>query len=291
MLDIQSIRNPKLRTVAEYAMITAAILFMCVGIYFFKFPNHFAFGGVSGFSPVISALTGISASRFTNIANVVLMILGFLILGKSVGVKTLYATVVMTLGLDAMEKLFPLTGTLTTQPFLELIFAILIPAIASALLFNIGASSGGTDIIAMILRRYTSMNIGKALLVVDIASVTMAFFLFGAETGLYSLLGLASKSLVIDNLIESLNLCKSFTIVSSDPEPICDYIIKELHRSATVYHAHGAFSGEPKTIILTTMKRAQAVHLRTYIKSVEPTAFITIMNSSEIIGKGFNQLT
>ena len=131
------------------------------------------------------------------------------------------------------------------------------------------------------------MNIGTALLVVDIASVVMSFFVFGPTTGLFSSLGLMAKSLVIDGVIENINLCKCFNIVCDDPEPICEYIIHKLNRSATVYEAQGAFSHHKKTVIMTTMKRSQAVKLRNYIRRIEPTAFILISNSSEIIGKGF----
>ena len=162
-----------------------------------------------------------------------------------------------------------------------------LPAVGSAILFNIGASSGGTDIIAMVLKKYTSFNIGTVLLFVDLFSVVMSFFIFGPTTGLFSSLGLMAKSLMIDDVIESMNQCKCFNIVCDRPDPICKYIIDELHRSATVYEAQGAFSHHTKTVIMTTMKRAQALKLRKYIRSVEPTAFILISNSSEIIGKGF----
>ena len=132
------------------------------------------------------------------------------------------------------------------------------------------------------------MNIGTALLVVDITSVVMSFFVFGPTTGLYSSLGLMANSLVIDGVIENINLCKCFHIICDDPDPICDFIIKELNRSATVYQAQGAFTHHRKTVIMTTMRRSQAVKLRNFIRQAEPTAFMLISNSSEIIGKGFS---
>ena len=284
---IKEIKNPWLRTLAEYGLITVSIWIMVVGIYFFKFPNHFAFGGITGFSTVVSQLTHWSASDFTSVTNTALLLLGFLFLGKGFGLKTVYATMVMSVSLSLLERFCPLSAPLTSQPLLELMFAIFLPAVGTAILFNIGASSGGTDIIAMILKAHSSMNIGTALLVVDITSVVMSFFVFGPTTGLYSSLGLMAKSLVIDGVIENINLCKCFHIICDDPDPICDFIIRELNRSATVYKAQGAFSHHSKTVIMTTMKRSQAVHLRNYIKKVEPTAFILISNSSEIIGKGF----
>lgn len=281
------IKNPYVRKIMEYGLITASIWIMVVGIYFFKFPNHFSFGGVTGFSPVVSSLTGWSASNFTFCVNTGLLVLGFLFLGKDVGVKTVYASMLMSISLSALEYIYPLTEPLTEQPLLELIFAIFCPGIGSAVLFNINASSGGTDIIAMILHRHTSMNIGTALLVVDITSVVLAFFVFGPTTGLFSLLGLLAKSFVIDGVIENMNLCKCFNIICDNPDPICEFIIHDLNRSATIYQAQGAFSHHSKTVVMTTMKRGQAVRLRNYIKRTEPTAFILISNSSEIIGKGF----
>ena len=184
--------------IKEYLTITVAVMIMSIGIYFFKFPNHFAFGGVSGLATVLSAMTGMTASTFTNIANYALLVVGFIFLGRSVGTKTVYATVVMSASLALLERSVPLDGPLTEEPLLELIFAIACPAVGSAMLFNIQASSGGTDIIAMILKKHTSIQIGTALLFVDLASVILSFFVFGPSTGLYSVLGLVGKSLGID---------------------------------------------------------------------------------------------
>ena len=284
---MKQIENTYLRTIAEYLLITASMLLMAAGTYFFKFPNNFSFGGVAGLSTVVSALTGWSASDFTSAANIVLLFFGFAFLGRDFGFKTVYATLVMSAGLWIFEHFCPLNHTITSQPLLELMFAVFLPGFGSAVLFNIGASSGGTDIIAMILKKHTSWNIGTVLMMVDVAAVVSTFFVFGPETGLFSLVGLAAKSLVIDDVIENINLCKCFNIICDNSEPICDYIIHTLGRSATVYQAQGAFSHHQKTIILTTMHRGQAVKLRNFIRRTEPTAFILISNSSEIIGKGF----
>lgn len=284
---MKEIKHPLLRTAAEYGTITVSIWIMVIGIYFFKFTNHFAFGGITGFSTVISELTQWSASDFTSIINTALLAVGFLFLGRDFGIKTVYASLLMSVSLSVLEHLIPLSQPLTTEPLLELMFAIALPAVGTAILFHIGASSGGTDIIAMILKKHTSFDIGTVLMLVDVASVIASFFVFGPETGLFSTIGLAAKSLVIDDVIENINLCKCFNIICDDPEPICDYIIHTLNRSATVYHAEGAFTHHQKTVILTTMKRSQAMKLRSYIRQVEPTAFMLISNSSEIFGKGF----
>ena len=132
-----------------------------------------------------------------------------------------------------------------------------------------------------------TFNIGTALFIVDLLITVAACFLFDPQTGLFSFTGLMAKSLVIDGVIENINLCKYFTIICDDPVPICDFITKNLNRSATIFRAEGTYTHSEKAIILTVMKRSQAVMLRNYIHLNVPGAFMMITNSSEIIGKGF----
>lgn len=274
--------------VKHFFLITGSILLMAVGIYFFKFANNFTFGGITGLS-VLIAKTGImSAGDFTFAANMILLLLGFLIIGKDFGFWTTYCSILLSVTLSLLERAFPMSKPLTDQPMLELIFAIALPAVASAALFNIGASSGGTDVIAMIFKKYTSINIGRALMLSDVFVTILGFFVFDIKTGLYSVLGLVVRSVMVDNVIESMNLSKYFNVVCSHPDPICDYIVHELNRSATTCLAKGAFSGDDRYIIFTALNRTQAIKLRNFIKEQEPGAFILISNTSEIIGKGFH---
>lgn len=194
----------------------------------------------------------------------------------------------MTLSL--FERVYPMSHPLTNEPLLELIFAILLPALGSAILFNIGASSGGTDVIAMVLKKYTSVDIGRGLMISDVLFTLCAFFVFDVKTGLYSLLGLIMRSALIDNFIESLNRSKYFHVVCSDPKPICNFIEKSLVRGATIVNAKGSFTGDNKYIILTVLSPSQAVKLRNFIKENSPGAFLLISNTSEIIGKGFHSV-
>lgn len=271
----------------EYLMLTVAALILVVGVYLFKFPNNFSFGGVTGIAVVLSATMPATPGSITFIINMLLLLLGFIFLGKDAGVKTVYVSVLTSVGLSAAEILFPMSHPLTNEPVLELIFAIVLPAFSAAIFFNMGASGGGTDIVAMILKKYTRLNIGTALFVVDMGIVVASCFVFDAQTGLCSLCGLLAKSLVVDGVIENINLCKCFTIICDNPEPICEFIMQKLNRSATIYHAEGAYGHQEKTVIITIMKRSQAVELRNFIRKTQPGTFIAITNSSEIIGKGF----
>lgn len=271
----------------KFLLLTAGTLITAVGIYFFKFPNNFSFGGVSGLSVVLAKVTGFTAGSINLVINMALLILGFLILGKSCGVMTAYTSILLSGVLSLLEKLVPIAAPLTDQPLLELVFAVAVPAYGTAILFNIGASSGGTDIIAMIVKKYSAVNISTALLLSDLLTCLAAFFVFDIKTGLFSILGLVCKSIVINSVIEDINRFKYFTVICNDPAVICDFINNDLKRGATVVEATGAYSHTHKHIIYTVLSRSQAVALRNFCRKTEPGAFILSTNTSEIMGKGF----
>lgn len=147
----------------NFALLTGSTLIMAVGIYFFKFANNFTFGGITGFAVLVAKFTPLSASDFSFIANMLLLIIGLFVLGKKFAAQTAYSSILLSVTLSGLERIYPMSHPLTNEPLLELIFAIVLPAIGSAILFNIGASSGGTDVIAMILKKYTSVDIGKGI--------------------------------------------------------------------------------------------------------------------------------
>lgn len=285
------IKGHRTLTVYErYIMMTVGILIMAVGVYFFKFPNNFSTGGVSGMSIILGRLfpeTVLSPSMFMLIINTLLLVVGFFFLGRSFAFSTVYCSMLLSLATAGMERIWPLSQPLTDQPMLELCFAVLLPAVGSAILFNLDASSGGTDIIAMIVKKYSSMNIGSALMVADIAITLAALVFFGPKTGLYSILGLLMKSALVDVVMDSFRTRKCFQIITSTPDPIVDYIIKTLARGATIESVHGAYSHNEMTMIITVLNRAESLLLRKYIHTVDPHAFIVITTSTEIVGKGF----
>ena len=272
----------------DWFMITIGVMIMVVGIYFFKFPNNFSTGGVTGIGVVLGHyIPGMTPATFVSIFNIALLIIGFLVLGKSFGVRTAYASLLMSGLLQLLEILVPMEKPMTSQPLMELMFAVGLPAVGSAILFNLDASSGGTDIVAMILRKYTSVNVGIGLLCSDLIITLMACVAFGMETGLFSVLGLIIKSLFIDVVMDNLRIQKCFHIITSHPEHLETYITQTLHRGATRLHGEGVYTHDGKTILLTAVSRHQAVQLRNYIHQEDPGAFLIITTSTEIIGKGF----
>ena len=185
----------------HFSLMTGATLLAAVGIYFFKFTNNFTFGGVTGLAVLIAKVTPMSASDFSFIANMVLLVIGLFVLGKDFAIKTAYSSILLSVTLSLLERFYPMTHPFTDEPMLELCFAIALPAISSAVLFNIGASTGGTDVIAMIMKKYTSFDIGNALLLSDLVFTILACFVFGIQTALFSLLGLFIRSFLIDGII------------------------------------------------------------------------------------------
>lgn len=272
----------------EYALLTLGTALVAMGTYFFKFPNHFSTGGVTGIAVILSSIfPSVSSSLFASVINVAFLLLGFGVLNRGFGVRTVYCSLLFSGMLAGLEWLVPLSSPLTDEKLLELFFGVILPALGSAILFNTQGSTGGTDILAMILKKFTSLDIGMALLYVDVLIAGSTLILIDIETGLFSLLGLVLKSVLVDSVIESLNRKKSFILVTSCPEEVCDFITHTLHRSATFWKGEGAYSHQDKWVVLTALSRAQAVALRRHLKAIDPHAFMLITNSSEIFGKGF----
>lgn len=274
-----------------FAMMTIGVILTTVGVYFFKIPNGFSTGGVSGISTVLgNVIPFISPAQLISIINMLLLILGFIVLGKDTGAKTTYCSILFSALTWLFEKIVPLSAPLTDQPFLELTYAILLTAIGAAILFNTQASSGGTDIVALILKKYTSLDVGKALLCTDFIIAASSFFVFGIRTGLFSLLGLFTKAFLVDNVIESLNVCKYFMIITDRPDPIVDYIIHTMGHSATTIDAQGEYSHTEKKMIVTLCRRIEAATLKRKLKELDPGAFVIVNSTSEIIGRGFRSI-
>ena len=192
----------------HFFMLTFSTLLIAFGTYFFKFTNNFTFGGITGLAVLIAKTGLISAGDFNFIASMILLIIGMFILGKKFAATTAYCSILLSVSLSVLERLFPMHSPFTDEPMLELCFAIALPALGSAILFNIGSSSGGTDIIAMILKKYSSFDIGKALLISD-ALITAS----------------GSKALTCRNILTSYAITLSRSVITSyirsDEAPAC----------------------------------------------------------------------
>lgn len=276
-----------MKKLQNFFMMTLGCVLLSAGVYFFKIPNGFATGGVTGIGTVLARLTSISPGAWIWGLNIGLLLLGFIFLGKQNGIKTVYCSMLYSAITFLLEAVLPLSAPLSKEPLLELVYAMLLTAIGSAMIFNSGASSGGTDIMALILKKFTSIDVGKALLCVDFFVAASAFFVFDITTGLFSLLGLFAKAFIVDTVIESFNTCKYFVVITTEKEKIKSFIMENLHHGVTSQQVVGEYTGEEKTMLHTVCKRIEAVRLRNKIREIDPHAFIVITTSSEIIGRGF----
>lgn len=284
------------KTVKYWFMLNLGILLMSAGTYYFKAPNNFATGGISGLAIVLQKFITphvhwLGQAEITAIINVVLLIIGFIFLGKGCSLKTVYCTLVYSGEMELMKLIYPVTDPLTDELFLEFILMMLTTGAGSAIIFNCKASSGGTDIIALIIKKYTSLkDVGVALLVTDFAIAFSAFFVFGVKIGLYSMLGLLTKSFLIDGVIESIVKSKYVMIITSHPETVAPFIIEGLHRSYTSFKAQGGYSGEERSVLITVCKRMEAFKLKMKIHNVDPEAFVILCDTSDIMGRGWGDL-
>lgn len=280
------------KTVLYWVVLNLGTLLLAAGVYFFKAPNNFATGGVSGISIIIAKYTTnipwLGQTEIMSIMNVLLLIVGFIVLGRGCGFKTAYCSLVYS-GEMQLMKLIPVNLPLTENIFLEFTYAMLLTAAGSAIIFNCGASSGGTDIIALIVKKYSKIDVGKALLLTDFIIAASTFIIFDIRTGLFSLLGLFTKAFLVDGVIESIGKNKYITIITAHPETITPFILEGMHRGYTSFKAKGGYTGEEKTIIITVCKRGEALKLKMRITAADSTAFVIITDTNEIFGKGFRE--
>lgn len=282
-------RKKKIKDRAIYwILLNLGTLMMAAGVYFFKKPNHFVTGGVSGLSILLEGVATLTQSQWMLLINILLLIVGFFFLGKECTTKTIYCSLAYSLENMFFEYVCPLSSPMTQDPFLELVYGMMLAGAGSAIIFNCGASSGGTDIIALILKKYSHLDVGKSLLVVDFFIVISSFFVYkNIQVGLYSLAGLFAHAFLVDGIIESIGKTKYVTIITSTPEPIRQYILYTIERSCTVQKVTGGYSGAEKTMILTICTRSQARKIKMKVKEIDPLSFIIVTDTSEILGKGF----
>lgn len=281
------------KTALRWLIMNMGVVMMSISVYFFQAPNNFTLGGVGGISIILADYLPLSQATIMLIINAALLVLGLVILGKQCTLRTIWCSALYTGLIWAFEKLIPLSCPVTAmdgsdgQLFLELVYSILLMGVGGALIFNCGASSGGTDIIALILKKFTSINVGMALLCADLAVVTVSFFTFPITVTLFSLLGLFAKSFILDSVIENIGKTKYITIITTRPDIISEYILQVIKHGYTIYDAEGGYTGEPKKVMVTVCRRNEAFKLKQKVKTADPAAFVIITDANEILGKGF----
>ncbi|MBU5454663.1 YitT family protein [Caproiciproducens sp. MSJ-32] len=274
----------------EYLLIFIGVILVALALEYFFIPNDIAAGGVTGLAVVITQyLPIISTGSLVFIMNIILFIVGFIFLGKAFGLKTIIASLLLSgvmIFIEQFFKPFAVTGDL----MLASIFGTAITALGMGIIFNVNASTGGTDIVAKILNDYFNIDVGKSLLVVDFIITLLGAVTFGLDKGLYAMLTVVMNGILIDKVIEGFKKCKEVVIISTENEKICKFILNELDRGCTYLKGIGAFSGEETRVIYSVLGRSEFIRLKQYIAKVDPQAFITVGEVHEVMGEGFGDL-
>ena len=278
-----------MKKLKDFFYITIGIILVAIGLEYFFFPNNIAAGGVSGFALVIQDIFNIDASIVMWICNIVLFILAFMLIGGSFGAKSVYAAFGLSTILSIIENL-RLSFAITDNLILATVFGSVFTALGGAIVFNQGASTGGTSITAKLLSKYLNMDIGKGLLISDSVVIVLAIYNFGIELGLFGLIAVYLSSTLIDKFIDGINSCKQVIVFTSNVEMVSNYIIKDIDRGCTVFDGRGGYTGNRNSVIFTVLDRRQFIKLKQFIKENDSTAFITVNDATEVFGKGFSNI-
>ncbi len=275
----------KNRVVKEGLLITFAMLIVSAAVYFFMVPSKIVVGSVSGLAMVLAELLHMQMSTITFILNVVLLLAGFIFIGKEFGAKTIYTSLLLPIFLWIFEHLVPVSESLTGNSVYDLVSYILIIALGQAILFNANASSGGLDVVAKIISKYTHADIGKAVTIGGLITAVTSIFVYDIGTLIVSVLGTYANGIAVDYFIDGFNKRKKICILSEEYEEIQKYIMQELGRGTTLYTARGGYDGKEKTELVAIMTPNEYKQLLNYLHQSEFQAFVTVYNVSQVIGK------
>lgn len=274
----------KKKFLKEYALITAGVFIVALAVYFFLMPSNVVIGSLAGLIMVISEFIPLKISVLTFIANAILLTIGFLLVGKEFGAKTVYCSLLMSVYLAIFEILFPNFVSFTNDQFLDAIGYIVVVSLGLALLFNANASSGGLDIVAKLLNKFVHIEMGKAMSFAGMATAATAVLVYDSKSVFLSLLGTYVNGLVIDYFIDGFNKRRHVCILSKEHEKIQAYIVNELKEGVTLYKAIGGYSNDEKIELVTILDRVDYAKLLQYVHSVDEHAFMTVSTTNEVIG-------
>ena len=267
----------------EFIVITFATLIVSAAVFFFLIPSQVSVGSISGLAMILGNIIPLHISIITFILNGLLLIIGFLLIGKEFGAKTVYTSLLLPLFLRIFEIWFPDFSSINGDPFLDMVCYIFVVSIGLAILFREIASSGGLDIVAKLLNKYFRMDMGKAMALPGMCVALSSILFYDKKLVVLSLLGTYLNGLVLDHFIFGLNLKKRVCIISEKEAEIRSFILNRLHSGATIYEGRGAYDGQPKTEIITIVDKNEYALLMSYLLKTDPSAFVTVYTVSEVI--------
>ena len=282
-------KSKVLTIVWSYFMITVASAIYAVGFNWFYVPNDIAFGGITGVGQIINAiLPWAPIGTVVIILNIPLFILGWRLLGGHLLLSSLYAMAVSSVFIDLINSLVSFEPM---DHLLACVFGGVLMGASLGLVFQRGATTGGTDLIARLLKLKISwLSMGKLLMATDLVVIVATAIAFGSVySALYGLVALYIASLVMDKVLYGMDSAKVAYIISDRFREIADVIVKDLDRGVTILQGQGAYSGTEKKVLMCAFKQRQIVSIKKMVKDIDPTAFVIVCDAHEVLGDGFRE--
>jgi len=270
------------KKISEFLMITLGSLICSAGVYFLLVPSHLSVGSISGLAIILSNLIPLPISVITLILNVGLLLLGFLLLGRDFGVKTVYTSVIIPVFMGVFEKVFPSQPSIMGDAFVDMVCYIFAVSVGQAILFTRNASSGGLDIVGKLLNKFFRIELGRAVALAGMCVALSSAFLYDAKTVILSVLGTYLGGLVLDHFIFGFEQKRRICILSSKIEELRTYVLSELHSGATIYEAIGAYDRKPRQELVVIVDKHEYTALMDHIEKVDPKAFVTVYAVSSV---------
>lgn len=274
----------KKKAVKEYVLITAGLIIVAAAIYFFMIPANIVMGSITGLAMVLVHVVPVPISVMTLILNVVCLVLGYLLIGKEFGVKTIYVSVMLPVILNIFERAFPGQQSMTGDIVLDALAFIILISVGQVIMFNQNASSGGLDVIAKIMNKYFYLDLGQSVAIAGMVVVLTSVFFYDTVTLVVGALGTYFNGIVVDEYISGFSRKKKVSILSKKHEELKDYIMKDLKRGVTLYTAKGGYDGIERVELVTIVNKNEYALLMNHIRETDRDAFVTVATISEVVG-------
>ena len=271
-----------LRNVVDYSIITFGAALAAAAIFFFMVPSNAAVGSASGIAMILNNFIPLPISVLNLILNIFFLILGFILIGPEFGVKTIYTSVMIPVFMGVFEFTLPNFDSLTHDQTLDVLCYVLLVGIAMAILFSRNASSGGLDIVAKIIGKYTHMELGKAYSFTGLSVAISSLFFYDTKTTVLSVLGTYFAGFVVDHFIFGINIKRRVCIISPKLDEIVQYILHDLHSGATLYDGIGAYDNTPRKEVITIVDKNEYRKLMDFVHKTDPKAFVTVYSVSDM---------
>ncbi len=286
----------------ELIIMTVGMFFGAAAVNYFMVPSRLVIGSISGLSIVLSQILPVKVSVMVFIINAVLLVLAWILIGSEFGAKTVYTALILGPLIEVWERILPAsklaamrlasdvpintanTTSVMGDPLLDLICFVLMLSISQAILFNINASTGGLDIIAKIINKYTHVDLGLSVTIGGAIICSTAFFINPFHLVIIGLVGTWVNGVVVDYFMASINQKKRICIISEQYDRIRDYIVSTLHRGCSLYQVKGGYSGNPHVEVQALLSKDEFAAVLAFIKNENLDHFITAGNVSEIYG-------